>query len=125
MNKSPITRILHLILIIFGFVLLSACATVEKFETRMEAKKGLTKDQLIDDMGIPDRQYKSDNFEVVEYNQNDTINLPSSSSSYISGNKIQTTTTNNSFDVSCKLEFKLIDGVVKNYRYTGSLCRSH
>jgi hypothetical protein len=120
-----IMKLTKVIFLITSLIALSSCATVDKFEKRMEAKKGLTKEQLIDDMGIPDKEYKSDSFEVVEYNQHDTVRLPNSSSSYVIGNQIQTTTTNNTFNISCKLEFKLVDGVVKNYRYKGRLCTSY
>ncbi|TCB62232.1 hypothetical protein [Acinetobacter terrae] len=125
MGGAWIVKLIKVIALTAGVIALSACATVGKFEKRMEAKKGLTKEQLIDDMGIPDKEYKSDSFEVVEYNQHDTVRLPNSSSSYVIGNQIQTTTTNNTFDISCKLEFKLVNGVVKNYRYKGRLCTSY
>ena len=111
--------------LLIGAIALSACATTGKFEKRMDAKKGLTKDQLIDDMGIPDKEYKSDSFLILEYSQHDTVSLPNSSTSIVSGNQIQTTSTNNNFNVSCKLEFKLVNGVVTNYRYKGGLCRSN
>ena len=125
MDGDWIMKLIEVIILTASVIALSACATVGKFEKRMEAKKGLTKEQLIDDMGIPDKEYRSDSFEIVEYNQHDTVRLPNSSSSYVVGNQIQNTTTNNTFNVSCKLEFKLIDGIVKNYRYKGSLCRSY
>ena len=112
------------IFLVVSVFILSGCATQAKFDKRMDAKKGLTKEQLIDDMGIPDKEYKSDNFEILEYNQSDVISLPNTSTSYLVGNTIQTSTTNNSFNVSCKLEFKLIEGVVSNYRYKGNLCKS-
>lgn len=125
MDWVCIMKLIKIIVLTASAIAFSACATVGKFEKRMEAKKGLTKEQLIDDMGIPDREYKSDSFEVVEYNQHDTVRLPNSSSSYAIGNQIRTTTTNNTFDISCKLEFKLVNGVVKNYRYKGRLCTSY
>ncbi|MEO3700446.1 hypothetical protein [Acinetobacter ursingii] len=106
-------------------ILLTGCATVGKFEARMEAKKGLTKEQLIDEMGIPVKEYKSENFEIVEYYQSDRINVPQSSVSTVSGGTVYTNTSGGSFAVDCKLEFKLIDGIVTNYRYKGSLCRSN
>lgn len=103
----------------------SACATTGKFESRMNEKKGMTKEMLIDEMGIPDRIYKSENFEIIEYNQSGEIRLPKNSTSYVGLNQIQTTTYDNSFTSSCKLEFKIINGVVANYRYNGSLCKSN
>lgn len=106
-------------------VLLTGCVTVGKFESRMEAKKGLTKEQLIDEMGIPVREYKSDNFEIVEYYQSGSVNLPQNSISTISGNSIYTNTNGGSFPIDCKLEFKLVNGVVTNYRYQGAMCRSN
>lgn len=123
-NCIGIGKIFYSVVLIIGTTMLFSCATVSKFEKRMDAKKGLTKEQLIDEMGIPDREYKTDSFMIIEYNQHDTINLPTSSTSYVAGNKIHTTTSN-PLEVSCKLEFKLIDGVVKNYRYKGALCRSY
>lgn len=111
--------------IICMLVILTGCATVGKFEKRMDAKKGLTKEQLIDEMGIPVREYKSENFEIVEYYQSGHVNLPNNSVSNVSGGVINTTSSNNSFDVDCKLEFKLVGGVVTNYRYNGAMCRSN
>jgi len=112
-------------LVSMSFLVLTACATTAKFEKRMDAKKGLTKEQLINEMGIPDKEYKSENFEIIEYNQSDTIRLPNSSTSISYGNQIQTSTTDNTFNVSCKLEFKLINGIVTYYRYKGGLCKSY
>ncbi|WP_151867944.1 hypothetical protein [Acinetobacter soli] len=106
-------------------LLLSGCATVGKFEAKMDAKKGLTKEQLIDEMGIPVREYKSENFEILEYYQSSHINLPNNSVSTVSGGMINTTYSNNSFDIDCKLEFKLVGGVVTNYRYNGAMCTSN
>lgn len=95
------------------------------FEKRMEAKKGLSKEQLIDAMGIPAKEYKSESFEILEYYQSDTITLPRNSISTVSGNTAYTNTTGGSYGVDCKLEFKLINGFVTNYRYTGALCKSY
>jgi len=95
------------------------------FEKRMEAKKGLSKEQLIDAMGIPAKEYKSESFEILEYYQSDTITLPRNSISTVSGNTVYTNTTGGSYGVDCKLEFKLINGFVTNYRYTGALCKSY
>ena len=95
------------------------------FEKRMEAKKGLSKEQLIDEMGIPAKEYKSESFEILEYYQSDTITLPRNSISTVSGNTVYTNTTGGSYGVDCKLEFKLINGFVTNYRYTGALCKSY
>jgi hypothetical protein len=47
--------------------------------------KGLTKEQLIDEMGIPVRQYKSDNFEIIEYYQSATGYTPRISTSNVVG----------------------------------------
>jgi hypothetical protein len=102
-----------------------ACATVGKFEKRMDAKKGLTKSELINDMGIPAREYKTEDFEILEYYQSDNVNLPRSSTSSIVGSTVLTNTTGGSYSVDCKLEFKLVNGVVTNYRYKGDLCRSN
>ena len=74
-------------------LLLTGCATVGKFEARMDAKKGLTKEQLIDEMGIPVKEYKSDSFEILEYYQSDRITLPRNSISTVSGNSIYTNTS--------------------------------
>lgn len=95
------------------------------FEKRMESKKGLSKEQLIDEMGIPAKEYKSESFEILEYYQSDTITLPRNSISTVSGNTVYTNTTGGSYGVDCKLEFKLINGFVTNYRYTGALCKSY
>lgn len=95
------------------------------FEKRMEEKKGLSKEQLIDEMGIPVKEYKSESFEILEYYQSDTITLPRNSVSTVSGNTVYTNTTGGSYGVDCKLEFKLINGFVTNYRYTGALCKSY
>ena len=105
--------------------LFAGCATTGNFEKRMEAKKGLSKEQLIDEMGIPAKEYKSESFEILEYYQSDTITLPRNSVSTVSGNTLYTNTTGGSYPVDCKLEFKLINGVVTNYRYAGALCRSY
>ena len=108
----------------FIALVLAGCATTGKFEKRMEVKKGLTKEQLIDEMGIPVKEYKSESFEILEYYQSDRISVPQSSVSTVSGSTIYTNTSGGSYAVDCKLEFKLINGIVTNYRYKGALCRS-
>lgn len=109
--------------IIFALALLSACATTAKFESRMDAKKGLTKEQLINVMGIPDREYKIGNFEMVEYNQSQTVSNKKSDTTVVNGYLINTSSTV-PHTMSCRLEFKLVDGVVESYKYRGDLCRS-
>ncbi len=116
-------------LIILIPLLLTGCLGNPFLEKKLEAKKGLTKSQLISDFGIPDREYKADDFEILEYNQS-TISSRNTSD-YITGyqnkglysqqyqievpeKKIQ--------QWHCKIEFRLIDGVVKNYRYSGNNC---
>ncbi|MDM1330032.1 hypothetical protein [Acinetobacter indicus] len=120
MLKSKIIRLSTISL--FGLVL-GACATTAKFESRMDAKKGLNKEQLIDVMGIPDREYKTGSFEIVEYNQSRTVSETKSDSTVVNGYVIN---TNSSvpYTMSCRLEFKLVDGVVESYRYKGDMCRS-
>lgn len=110
-------------LIIITTVLLSSCATVSKFEQRMDAKIGLTKTQLVDVMGIPDREYSSDNLHFMEYNQSHTGLTTSSDSTVVNGYLINTT-SKVPYTTSCKLEFKLVNGKVSSYRYNGSMCRS-
>lgn len=106
-------------------VTLSACATTAKFEKRMDSKKGMTKSELIEDMGIPDRTYKADDFEIVEYNQSNSFSVPSTSISTVTNNQVYTTTpTYGSRTVSCKLEFKVVNNIVTNYRYKGDMCIS-
>lgn len=104
-------------------ILLSSCVTVAKFETRMDAKKGLNKAQLIEEMGIPDKEYRINNLEFIEYNQSRTGTTSSSDSSIVNGVLINTQTTT-PYTQSCKLEFKLVDGVVDGYKYKGDMCRS-
>ena len=112
------------IFVLAFFILLTGCVTVAKFEKRMDAKKGFTKEQLIDEMGIPVREYKSDNFEIVEYYQSAKGYIPKTSTSNIIGNIVYTTTSGGAYEMDCKLEFKLVNGIVTNYRYQGQLCRS-
>lgn len=102
---------------------LTACATVSKFESRMDAKKGLNKEQLIDAMGIPDKEYKTDSFEIVEYNQSQTVSSSKSDTSVVNGYLV-TTKTSVPYTMQCKLEFKLVNGIVESYRYKGDMCRS-
>lgn len=103
--------------------LLTACVTVAKFEARMDAKKGLNKAQLIDEMGIPDKEYKINNFEILEYNQNQTGITSKSDTSIVNGYLINTRTSV-PYTEWCKLEFKLVDDIVESYRYRGDMCRS-
>ena len=102
---------------------LTACVTTAKFEARMDAKKGLNKAQLIEEMGIPDREYKIDNFEILEYNQSQTVSSSESDTTVVNGYLINTRTSV-PHTVWCRLEFKLINNVVESYRYKGDMCRS-
>ncbi len=108
---------------ILAFLLLAGCATTAKFEKRMNAKKGMTKSELIEDMGIPDKQYKADDYEIIEYNQSNTGSVPVVNIGTI-GNQTYTTQTMTSRTTSCKLEFKIINNIVTNYRYKGDMCIS-
>lgn len=115
--------LLKLIASLAGLMVLVSCATVGKFEKRMSANIGLTKTQLIDVMGIPDREYASHNIEIIEYNQSRTGITSSTDSTVVNGYLINTT-SKVPYTTSCKLEFKLINGKVTNYRYAGDMCRS-
>ena len=112
------------IIVLSIILFLGGCATVGKFESKMEAKKGLTKEELVNDMGIPEKEYKSDNFEILEYYQSDVMRLPQSSMSTVAGNTTYSTTGVTTIPIYCKLEFKIIKGIVSSYRYKGSMCRS-
>ena len=116
-------KLLILPIVLAFFSLLTACVTVAKFEARMDAKKGLNKAQLIEEMGIPDREYTISNFEILEYNQSQTGITSKSDTSVVNGYLINTRTSV-PHTMWCSLEFKLVDDVVESYRYKGDMCRS-
>ncbi|KGH50518.1 hypothetical protein GS19_07615 [Acinetobacter idrijaensis] len=116
-------KLLILPIVLAFFSLLTACVTVAKFEARMDAKKGLNKAQLIEEMGIPDREYTISNFEILEYNQSQTVSSSKSDTSVVNGYLINTRTSV-PHTMWCRLEFKLVDDVVESYRYRGDMCRS-
>ncbi|WP_180050308.1 MULTISPECIES: hypothetical protein [unclassified Acinetobacter] len=120
MNKKKLLRLsVASLLVLF----LSACVTVAKFEKRMDEKKGLNKAQLIEEMGIPDREYKISNFEILEYNQSQTVFNSKSDTSVVNGYLINTQTSVPQ-NMWCRLEFKLVEGIVESYRYKGDMCKS-
>lgn len=115
-------------------LLLSGCATVGKFEAKMDAKKGLTKDQLLGQMGIPDREYKGDNYEIIEYYRQGSIKMPTNTyatvtqnSMYpaLTQNSIYSTTSGGNIDIDCRLSFRLVNNVVQDYSYKGAMCTSN
>lgn len=116
-NKNPI-----LLLSIFT-ILFSGCVTVAKFESRMDAKKGLNKSELIEDMGIPDKEYKINDLEFIEFNQSRSGSTSKSDTTISNGILINTTTTT-PYQNWCKLEFKLVNNLVESYKYKGNMCRS-
>jgi len=112
-----------ILILILASLSLTGCVTVAKFEARMDAKKGLNKAQLIEEMGIPDKEYKISNFEILEYNQSQTGITSKSDTSVVNGYLINTRTSV-PYTEWCKLEFKLVDDIVEGYRYRGDMCRS-
>lgn len=123
MIKTLLSYKINLITTLLCLLTLTACATVAKFEKRMDGNKGLTKEQLIEKMGIPDKEYQTDNFVFLEYNQRQKTSNTTSSTSVVNGYLINTATSTPHI-MWCKLEFKLVNGIVENYRYRGNMCRS-
>lgn len=117
---KKINYLLIIVLCLFGF---SACVTTAKFEARMDAKKGLNKDQLIEEMGIPDKEYNAENFTILEYNQSYSGSNTQNSTSVVNGVLVNTATSS-PYTIWCKLEFKLVNGIVESYKYRGDLCKS-
>lgn len=106
-------------------LLLSGCATVGKFEAKMDAKKGLTKDQLLGQMGIPDREYKGDNYEIIEYYRQGSIKMPTNTYATVTQNSLYSTTSGGNIDIDCRLSFRLVNNVVQDYSYKGAMCTSN
>jgi len=110
-------------------LLLIGCISNPFLEKKLETKKGMTKSELINDFGIPDREYKGDNYEILEYNQSrisssrSTERIPVYQNKGLYTQQHQLEIPQNKIqEWHCKIEFRLIDGVVKNYRYKGNNC---
>lgn len=110
-------------------LLLTGCLGNPFLESKLEGKKGMTKSQLIKDFGIPDREYKGEDFEILEYNQSTISSRKTTEYVPVYQNKGLYTQQyqleipqNKMQEWHCKIEFRLIDGVVKNYRYSGNNC---
>lgn len=119
-KSKKINHLLIIILCIFG---VSACVTTAKFEARMDAKKGLSKDQLIEEMGIPNKEYNAENFTILEYYQSQSGSNTENHTSVVNGVLVNTYSSS-PYTIWCKLEFKLVNGVVESYKYRGDLCKS-
>ncbi|MFX7516497.1 hypothetical protein ABTJ36_08940 [Acinetobacter baumannii] len=115
--------------LVLVLLLLSGCIGNPFLEKKLEAKKGMTKSELIKDFGIPDREYKGDDFEILEYKRSSISSRSTSEYVPVYQNKglysqqylleIPQTSIQ---EWHCKIEFRLIDGVVRNYRYSGNNC---
>lgn len=122
-DSIMIKKTIKYIFILSCLFTIASCATVAKFEKRMDANIGMTKDQLISKMGIPDREYKTENFEIIGYQQTQMSSETKNNTTVVNGYLINTQTSS-PYEMWCKLEFKLVQGVVQSYTYKGNMCRS-
>lgn len=123
MINNKTNNIIRLLAICFFIFSLSACVTTAKFEARMDAKKGLNKDQLIEEMGIPNKEYNAKNFTILEYYQSQSGSSTENHTSVVNGVLVNTYSSS-PYTIWCKLEFKLVNGIVESYKYRGDLCKS-
>lgn len=120
-----------LFLIICLFV--SSCATTEGYQRLLNETIGMTEDELIMKMGVPDKTHDTKTMRVLEYRYNSTDYIPNyqqqtTNYSNLYGRNIGSSSqwVDNGYYVnsSCTTTFYLKKGRVINYRFNGDACRA-
>lgn len=111
-------------LLLLLILILSGCATEDKYRAQLNTYFGYTQKELIDAWGPPDSTYKLDNkTEYFTYTKSRDIFIPASDTTNLYGSSFTTNYYGGyTENLNCKTTFTLENGTVTNYRFDGNDC---
>ena len=121
------------LLIIVVCIFLSSCATERRYQELLNKTLGISEDELIVYMGVPDRTYNTGTLRVLEYNYNQTSYVPmiqeqtvyhKNSYGYNIGSSSQWVDNGFYANYNCVTIFYIKNNRVINWRYKGNACKA-
>ncbi len=109
-------------------VLIAGCATETGYRERLAAWQGASEGDLVEAWGVPDGFYEApDGARYLTYRRERTSYFPGTpGSTYVDPvtGSVQTVPGQPGVlrQSSCKTTFKIVDGSVESWRYTGNAC---
>ena len=115
-----------------AILLLSACATAEKYEAILKSWVGNSESSLINSWGPPDSVYENGGQKYLTYFKSRSGYVPGTSPTYqtqLIGNTAYTTSYGGSpgfaYNQNCKTTFTVSRGKIIQWRYEGNACRAN
>jgi hypothetical protein len=106
------------------FMLVTGCATEQKYIDYCNAFRGAREKSVIQFWGIPNKTYEADGYKYLTYFNHDAVYTHASYNTIYSGNYANTTGySSRPVDLDCETTFILKNGKVKDYTYKGNDCR--
>tara|TARA_R110000868_G_scaffold150567_7_gene373928 strand:- start:4634 stop:5338 length:705 start_codon:yes stop_codon:yes gene_type:complete len=129
LQKEPFMRV---ILLAFGLLMLSACATTKKYEALLNTWAGKSENALLQSWGPPDSFYENDGVKYLTFNNSRSGYVPGVAPNYQTtfvGNTAYTQAVGGSpgfvYTKRCKTTFAISGGIIRGWRYQGNACRSN
>jgi hypothetical protein len=117
--------------VLLSIVLLSGCATIGKYNKKLESSIGSTELNLINAWGVPQNVYETGGSKFFVYVSSGTTYFSGTNPSYTTsatGNTISTTPTQGrtgmAVNQGCETTFEISDDRVRSWRWQGNNCRS-
>lgn len=122
---------MRLVMAILAVVLLASCATVEKYEAKLQTWVGSAEERLIASWGPPDSFYESGGTRYLTYAKSRTVvtaGTAPTTNAYVVGSQVFTSTTPGSpgsvRQRSCKTTFIVKNSVITDWQHKGNDCKS-
>ena len=121
------------ILLFVVCILLWGCATEKAYQEILNKTLGISEDELIVYMGVPDRTYNTGTLRVLEYNYNKTSYVPmiqqqtvyhKNAYGYNIGSSSQWVDNGFYANYNCVTVFYIKNNRVVNWRYKGNACKA-
>lgn len=104
------------ILLIATFFILSACATTENYERKLDSWIGSSESALVSQWGAPASTYQMDGGKVLSYQYSGGV------SAY--GTPVYGSYIVNAVNNYCNTDFFIENGVISKWRWQGNMCKS-
>ena len=117
--------------VLLAIILISGCATAEKYEAKIKTWIGSSESALVSSWGPPDSVYENGGLKYLRYAKSVSGYIPGTAPTYqtqIIGNQAYTTSYGGSpgfsYTEHCKTTFIISGGSINGYRFEGDACRS-
>jgi hypothetical protein len=116
---------------LLAVILLSGCATAEKYEAKLKTWIGSSESALVSSWGPPDSVYENGGLKYLTYSKSVSGYIPGTAPTYqtrIIGNQAYTSSYGGSpgfaYSEHCKTTFIISEGTIDRWRYEGDACVS-